>query len=80
MTELKYEFDNWEEYYDAMEHLERYHDCEQCHGKIVAITLDKVKGTCCGYCHQPVRYPHIKKEVFEKWLLNEVQKKNENNT
>ena len=64
MVELKYEFDNYEEYEDAMRNLHRYHDCEKCHGKIVGITLDLLGNTGCGYCGQKVRYPKLKKEVF----------------
>jgi hypothetical protein len=62
---MKYEFDNWEEYEEAMKHLEDYHDCEKCHGKIVAMTM-KYGQTCCAYCGQAVDYPHMKKEAFEK--------------
>ena len=67
---LKYEFDTWEEYSKAMEHLEDYHDCEKCHGKIVAISMDNCGNTICGYCKQIVKYPKMKKEELEKMLSN----------
>jgi hypothetical protein len=68
---LKYEFDNWEEYSKAMEHLSEYHDCEKCRGKIVCIGTDNLGNTYCGYCRQLVKYPKMKKEAFEKMIKNE---------
>lgn len=65
--ELKYEFDTMEEMMDAMEHLDRYHDCDKCHGKIVCIGVDNLGNQTCGYCHQIVKYPKMKKEAFEEW-------------
>ena len=32
------------------------HDCEKCHGKIVAITVDALGVTRCGYCGEVVNY------------------------
>jgi hypothetical protein len=77
--ELKHEFDNWEEYSEAMEHLEDYHDCEKCHGKIVAISMDNCGNTICGYCKQIVKYPKMKKAAFEK-LLKELNTKGGHNS
>ena len=71
---LKYEFDNLEEYDEAVKHLDRYHDCEKCHGKIVGIMIDNLGNTKCGYCREIVKYPKLKKEVFEE-LLEELKKK-----
>lgn len=71
---MKYEFDNFEEYDEAWKHLEDYHDCEQCRGKIVFIGIDKLGNQICGYCKQIVRYPHMTKEAFEKWMVDELQK------
>lgn len=72
---LKYEFDTMEEVQEAMEHLEDYHDCEKCHGKIVCMTTDGFGNTKCAYCNEIVKYPTMKKEAFEKWakttLVNE---------
>jgi len=65
---LQYEFDRIEEFQEAQKHLEDYHDCEKCHGKIVAIQVDKLGNTHCGYCGEQVRYPKMKREAFEKWL------------
>ena len=71
--ELKYEFDNWEEYNEAMKHLRYYHDCEKCYGKVVGIKMDKVGNTYCAYCGQIVKYPLLKKEVYKKWMKKGVQ-------
>ena len=71
--QLKYEFDTWEEYSDAMKHLSDYHDCEKCHGKIVMISIDKLGNTICGYCKEIVKYPKMKKEAFEKILKEKIK-------
>lgn len=65
---LKYEFDTMEELQEAFQHLDLYHDCEKCHGKIVGINIDALGNTHCGYCGAIVKYPTVKKEAFEKWL------------
>ena len=65
---MKTEFDNIEEYKEVMNHLENYHDCEKCHGKIVCIQGDNLGNTKCAYCGMIVKYPKLKKEIFEKWL------------
>jgi len=65
---VKYEFDTMEELQEALNHLEIYHDCEKCKGKIVAISADGLGNTKCGYCGEIVKYPKMKKEAFEKWL------------
>ena len=72
---MKFYFDTWEEYSEAMEHLSEYHDCEKCHGKIVCIQSDGLGNQLCAYCGQIVKYPQLKKEVFEKWLKEEGWKK-----
>ena len=64
---LKYEFDTMEEVAEANQHLEDYHDCEKCHGKMVLIGMDGLGNQTCGYCGQVVKYPRMKKEAFEKW-------------
>jgi len=43
--------------------LEKTHDCEKCHGKIVAISVDKLGNTYCGYCGQRVDYSPVMKEL-----------------
>lgn len=63
---IQHEFDTMEEVMEAMSHLEDYHDCAKCHGKIVAFSLNYLGQTCCGYCGQAVKYPRMKKEAFEK--------------
>ncbi len=71
---LKYEFDSWEEVQEAMEHLEDYHDCEKCHGKIVCISIDNLGNLCCAYCGKIVKYPKLSETGFEiekAKLLNE---------
>ena len=72
---MKYEFDTWDELREAMDHLEDYHDCEKCNGKMVFISVDFFGNTMCGYCDKMVRYPTMKKEAFEKMIKN-VTKKN----
>lgn len=66
--ELKIEFDIYEEYQKAMDHLEDYHDCEKCHGKIVCIRADLVGNTYCSYCGMMVKYPSMTKKCFEELL------------
>ena len=56
------------EYQEAMENLSDYHDCKKCHGKIVSIGIDKLGNRYCGYCNEIVKYPKLKKGVFEIWL------------
>jgi hypothetical protein len=72
---LKYEFDNWKEFEIAMNNLDKYHDCNKCHGKIVCIISDNFGNTKCGYCNKLVKYPKIKKEAFKE-LLKEINGKN----
>jgi len=38
------------------QNLKELHDCERCHGKIVAIAIDKQRVTRCGYCGETVDY------------------------
>lgn len=68
-TILKYEFDTMKEWEKVMKNLSDYHDCDDCHGKIVCIMLDGLGNTLCGYCGQIVKYPKLKREAFEKYLL-----------
>ena len=67
---MKYEFDTIEELIEAMKHLEDYHNCEKCQGKIVCIETDMLGNTKCAYCNEIVKYPTMKKEAFEKWAKN----------
>ena len=69
---MEYEFDTMEEYEKAMENLSEYHDCEKCHDKIVCFSLDGFGNTKCGYCGKIVKYPRLKREVFERWLKEHV--------
>lgn len=45
------------------------HDCEKCHGKIVAISRDEFGNTYCGYCGEKVDYTPWFKEI-EKEMKN----------
>ena len=36
--------------------LSELHDCEQCHGKMVLISVNKLGITSCGYCSEQVNY------------------------
>lgn len=69
---LKYEFDTQEEVLEAMKHLDKYHNCEKCRGKIVCIGTDKLGNSTCAYCGKIVKYPKLSKKGFElekeKWL------------
>lgn len=65
---VKYEFDTIEELQKAFEHLEDYHDCKECNGKIVGIRLDGLGNTYCGYCRKVVRYPRLSEKGFKKWV------------
>ncbi len=73
---VKYEFDTMEELSEAMKHLEDYHDCEKCHGKIVAIGLDNLGNSHCGYCGKIVKYPRLRQGAFIKVLegINERER------
>ena len=64
----KTEFDNIEEYHQAINNLSTYHDCDKCHGKIVCIKADEFGNTKCGYCGEIVKYPKLNREIFEKYL------------
>jgi transcription elongation factor Elf1 len=69
---MRYEFDTWEEFLEAMKHLEDYHDCKKCHGKIVVMTSDSLGNAKCGYCGKIVKYPRMKKEKFEDFLKEKI--------
>ncbi len=74
---MKYEFDTVKEYTEAMNHLEDYHDCDKCHGKIVMIGSDGLGNSHCGYCGEQVNYPKLSKkghESFRKKLKEEMKK------
>ena len=36
--------------------LSELHDCQKCHGKIVAIMVNALGQMCCGYCGEIVDY------------------------
>ena len=46
--------------------LEDLHDCEKCHREIVAISIDLLGVTRCGYCHEVVDYSSFAKEELEE--------------
>ena len=52
--------------------LEKIHDCEKCHGKIVSIVIDLVGVTRCGYCNQVVDYSPLWEDPEFKKKLKEV--------
>lgn len=54
---------------DFMKKIESAHDCEKCHGKIIAIAVDKLGNTYCSYCGQKVYYPRPTKEEIEKMTI-----------
>ena len=57
--------------------LEEIHDCEKCHGKIVAISVDKLGNTYCGYCGQRVDYSPFWKEIEEEMKNDENFKRSD---
>lgn len=38
------------------DNLSELHDCEKCHGKLVAISVDALGVERCGYCNEVVNY------------------------
>lgn len=51
--------------------LSELHDCEKSHGKIVAINMDHVGITRCGYCNEQVDYKSFflkHNKDFTKWV------------
>ncbi len=65
---MRTEFDTMEEWEEAMKNLSAYHNCEKCRGKIVAFAHDGLGNTKCGYCGEIVKYPRLKRGVFEEHL------------
>ena len=51
--------------------LSEIHDCEKCHGRLVAITVDNVGIERCGYCNQVVKYS----EFIKSKLKDDIQRK-----
>ena len=47
--------------------LNEIHNCKECQGKIVAISIDKLGIQRCGYCGESVNYKDIRerKVMFE---------------
>lgn len=39
--------------------IEEIHSCEKSEGKIVAIEVDMLGNTSCGYCHRRVDYSSL---------------------
>lgn len=57
-----------------IEKIKKAHSCKESEGKIIAIGIDELGNTYCGYCHQKVSYPKVtEKEVEEikKYIENE---------
>jgi hypothetical protein len=65
---VRYEFDNLEDFMNAMNNLEDYHDCKNCHGKIVMISIDKLGQSHCGYCNKPVDYPRLTEKAMREFV------------
>ena len=58
--------------------LSEIHDCKKCHGKIVAISVDKLGNTYCGYCGERIDYMrHFKESGYLQYLRERVQQKSE---
>lgn len=55
--------------------LSEIHNCEKCQGKIVAITIDKLGVTRCGYCNQVVDYSDYFKYQQAKRTLEKLKEK-----
>ena len=54
--------------------LEEVHDCKKCHGKIVAIAVDKLGNTYCSYCGQRVDYSPVMKEIEKEMEKSDVKR------
>lgn len=57
-----------------MKHLEDYHDCKKCHGKIVCISINQLGVTKCSYCNQVVDYTDYFKYREAKRVIDELKK------
>ena len=44
---------------EEKDELSKLHDCPKCHGKMVAISIDLLGVTRCGYCHEVVDYTNF---------------------
>lgn len=59
--------------------LEEIHNCEECQGKIVSISVDLLGVTRCGYCNKVVDYSRwdnfeMKKFEFVKAQQGVIEK------
>ena len=57
--------------------LSEIHNCKECQGKIVSITLDKLGVTRCAYCNQVVDYSDYFKYKEAKKQIEKLNKKNQ---
>ena len=53
--------------------LEDIHNCKECQGKIVAITMDLLGVSRCSYCNQVVDYKPIFKEKLKEFHKKEKE-------
>lgn len=58
-----------------LQKIEEAHSCKESEGKIIAIGIDELGNTYCGYCHQKVNYPKVSEEEIKEikeFIKNEV--------
>lgn len=53
---------------EFQEEFKKAHDCEKCHDKMIAITMDLFGNASCAYCHEKVKYPTATKEELLSWI------------
>lgn len=54
--------------------LEEIHNCEKCQGKIVAISVDELGITRCGYCNQVVDYSPYYQNLYKDEIPALIEK------
>jgi hypothetical protein len=57
--------------------LEDIHNCEQCQGKIVCISVDELGVTRCGYCNEVVDYRPYYDNLYKQKILEFINTKKE---
>jgi len=59
-----------------MKKLSEIHNCKECQGKIVTISIDKLGVTRCVYCNEIVDYTDYFKYFDAKKILKEIKEIN----
>ena len=48
--------------------MQKAHDCEKCHNKIISIMMDELGKRRCSYCNEIVNYPEPTVEEMKAWI------------